>query len=162
MDIEVINAEIKALHYSAHLFYEKTEVKTKMHSILQEFAVAKNYDLLKIGKLSATSTQKQGNYKLATEEESEAEHEFVENFMQLFSLQDRLRKMRDEIIELSFAKSYPSLMGNTVFNNTVQFKSAFYEKLMTPFIEELNVNDRRMGSKYIVQSMKSQTVSRLL
>ena len=29
LDIEVINAEIKALHFSAHLFYEKTEVKAK-------------------------------------------------------------------------------------------------------------------------------------
>ena len=105
--IEVINGEIKALYYSARLFYEKTEVKTKMHSILQEFAVAKNYDLLKIGKLSDTSTQKQGNYKLATEEKSEAEHGFIENFIQLFSLRDRLRKMRDEISELGFAIAYP-------------------------------------------------------
>ena len=39
-------------------------------------------------------------------------------------------------------------MGNTVFNNTVQFKSAFLEKLMTPFIKELNLNDRRITSKY--------------
>ena len=156
LDIEVINAEIKALHYSANLFYEKTEVKTKMNSIIQEFAVAKNYNLLKIGKLSATSTQKQGNYKLATEAESEVEHGFIENFMQLFSLRERLRKMRDEISEVGFAKAYPALMGNAVFNNTVQFKSAFHEKLMTPFIEELNQNDRRMGSKYMIQSMKSQ------
>ena len=104
LDIEVINAEIKALHYSANLFYEKTEVKTKMNSIIQEFAVAKNYNLLKIGKLSATSTQKQGNYKLATEAESEVEHGFIENFMQLFSLRERLRKMRDEISEVGFAK----------------------------------------------------------
>ena len=37
LDIEVINAEIKALHFSAHLFYEKTEVKTKMLSIIQDF-----------------------------------------------------------------------------------------------------------------------------
>ena len=135
LDIEVINAEIKAFHYSAHLFYEKTEVKTKMLSIIQDFAVAKNYDLLKIGKLSSSSTQKQGNYKLATEEESEAEHGFVENFIQLFTLRDRLRKMRDEISEKIIASRYPSLMGNAVFNNTVQFKSAFFEKLMTPFIE---------------------------
>ena len=27
---------------------------------------------------------------------------------------------------------------------------------MTPFIEELNLNDRRIGSKYMIQSMKSQ------
>ena len=27
---------------------------------------------------------------------------------------------------------------------------------MTPFIEEFHLNDRRMGSKYMIQSMKSQ------
>ena len=59
LDIEVINAEIKALHFSAHLFYEKTEVKTKLLSIFQDFATAKNYNLLKIGKLNSSSTQKQ-------------------------------------------------------------------------------------------------------
>ena len=64
--------------------------------------------------------------------------------------------MRDEISELGFAKAYPALMGNAVFNNTVQFKSAFFEKVMTPLIEELNQNDRRLGSKYMVQSMKCQ------
>ena len=92
LDIEVINAEIKALHFSAQLFYEKTEVKTKMLSILQNFAASTDFELLKIGKLSSTSTQKQGNYKLATEEETEAEHGFVSNFIQLFTLRDRRRK----------------------------------------------------------------------
>ena len=47
-------------------------------------------------------------------------------------------------------------MGNTVFNNAVYFKSAFFEKKMIPFIEELISNDRRLGSKYMVQTMKSQ------
>ena len=46
-------------------------------------------------------------------------------------------------------------MVNTIFNNTVQFKSAFLEKLMTPSIEELNLNDRRIGFKYMIQSMES-------
>ena len=77
LDIEVINAEIKALDYSMHLFYVKTEVKTKMLSIIQDFATAKNYELLKIGKLSSTPTQKQSNYKLEVEDDYEAEHGFV-------------------------------------------------------------------------------------
>ena len=47
-------------------------------------------------------------------------------------------------------------MGNTVFNNTVYFKSVFFETLMTPFIEELNMNNRRTGSKHMIQSMKAQ------
>ena len=109
---------------------------------------AKNYERLKIGKLSSTSTQKQSNYKLAAEEESEAEHGFGENFIQLFSHGDKLRKMRDEISENGFSSRYPVLMGNTIFNTTVSFKSGFFEKLMTPFIEELNSNDRRTGSKF--------------
>ena len=70
--------------------------------------------------------------------------------MQLFSLRDKLRKMRDEISENGFSSRYPSLLGNTVFNTTVSFKSGFFEKLMTPFIEELNLNDRKTGYKYSI------------
>ena len=156
LDIEVINAEIRALHYSAHLFYEKTEVKTKMLSLIQDFAIAKSYEFLKLGKLSSLSTQKQSNYKLTVEDVPEAEHGFVENFMQLFSLRDRLRKMRDEISENGFCCKYPSLLGNTIFNTTVSFKSGFFEKLIAPFVEELNLNDRKTASKYMVQSLKAQ------
>ena len=60
-----------------------------MLSVIQDFAIAKNYEFLKIGKLSSTSTQKQSNYKLTEEDTPEAEHGFVENFMQLFSLRDK-------------------------------------------------------------------------
>ena len=48
------------------------------------------------------------------------------------------------------------MLGNTIFNNTITFKSGFFERLMTPFIEELNLNDRKTGSKYMVQSLKAQ------
>ena len=58
LDIEVVNAETKALHHSAHLFYEITEVKTKMISLIQDFAYAKSYEFLKLGKLRHLSTQK--------------------------------------------------------------------------------------------------------
>ena len=90
------------------------------------------------------------------EDVPEAEHGFVENFMQLFSLRDRLRKMRDEISENGFCCKYPSLLGNTIFNTTVSFKSGFFEKLIAPFVEELNLNDRKTASKYMVQSLKAQ------
>ena len=80
-----------------------------MLSIIQDFAVAKNYDSLKIGKLSSSSTQKQGNYKLATEEETEAEHGFVDNFIQLFTLRDRLRKR-----EMKLSNENSTRNGRTV------------------------------------------------
>ena len=132
LEIEVINAEINALHYSAHLFYEKAEVKHKMLQVINNFAIAKNYNLLRCGKLTNSVTQKQSSYQLATETDCEIEHGLVENFIQLFSLRDKFRKMRDDINENGFSNKYPSLMGNIVFNSTVNYKSAFFESLMTP------------------------------
>ena len=49
---DIINAETIALHHSAHLFYEKAEVKEKLHSLLNKFATVKDFALLKMGKLS--------------------------------------------------------------------------------------------------------------
>ena len=112
-----------------------------MQSLIPDFAIAKSYEFLKLGKLSHLSTQKPSNYKLTVEDVPKAEHGFVENFMQLFSLRDRLRKMRDDINENGFYCKYPSLLGNTIFNTTVSFKSGFFEKLISPFVEELNLND---------------------
>ena len=64
--------------------------------------------------------------------------------------------MRVDISAKGYASGYPALMGNVVFNNTVHFKSAFFKNLMTPFIEELDSNDRRLRSKYMVLTMKLQ------
>ena len=57
----------------------------------------KDFSLLKIWKLACSSTQKNPHCKLADNEVSEAEHGFVENFVQLFTLRDRFRKMLDDI-----------------------------------------------------------------
>ena len=86
LDIEVINAEITALHFSAHRFYKKTEVKNKLLSIIQDFALSKDFTLLKMGKLANSATQKNPNFKLAAEEESHAEQGFVKNFCHIYSL----------------------------------------------------------------------------
>ena len=38
MDKEAINYETSVLHVSAHMFFERTEVKQKFESITNEFA----------------------------------------------------------------------------------------------------------------------------
>ena len=50
LDIDVINAETKALHHSAFLFYEQKEVKQKFYQVLAKLAVAKDNANLKVGK----------------------------------------------------------------------------------------------------------------
>ena len=46
LDIEVINAETKALHHSAPLFYEN---QSKLLSVVQKFAITKDHSRLKMG-----------------------------------------------------------------------------------------------------------------
>ena len=71
----------------------------------------------------------------------------MENFLQLFVLRDKYRKLKDEIEENGFSGKYPSLMGNVVFNSTVNYKSAFFESLITPVIEELNASYNQLKLK---------------
>ena len=61
-----------------------------------------------------------------------------------------------DINDNGFSRKYPSLMGNIVFNSTVNYKSAFFESMITPVIEELNSNDKKIGPKYMLQSVKAQ------
>ena len=41
LDIDVINAETKALHHSAFLFFKRNEVKDKLYQLLTKFAMVK-------------------------------------------------------------------------------------------------------------------------
>ena len=83
LDIEVINAEIKALHHSALLFFEKAEIKETLFSLVSKFAFQKDTASLKIGRLSNNSNQKNAMYKLPLDDSKEVECGFVENLLQL-------------------------------------------------------------------------------
>ena len=146
LNIEVINAEIKVLHHSALLFFEKAEIKETLFSLVSKFAFQKDTASLKIGKLSNNSNQKNAMYKLPVDKSKEVEYGFVENFCRLFDLRDRLRKMRAEIEEKEYATKYTSLSGNHIFNATVYNKCSIFEKLFAPVVQELNEGDRRRGS----------------
>ena len=52
LDIDVINAETRTLHYSFHLFFERNEVKEKLHSLLGKFVMVKDVASLKMRKLT--------------------------------------------------------------------------------------------------------------
>ena len=38
LDKEAIDYETKALHFSAHIFFEKPEIKKELHSLVRNFA----------------------------------------------------------------------------------------------------------------------------
>ena len=43
MDEEAINYETKALHFSAHMFFEKPEVKKALYNLVRLFAIKNQY-----------------------------------------------------------------------------------------------------------------------
>ena len=88
LDIDVINAETKALHHSAFLFYEQKEVKQKFYQVLAKLAVAKDNANLKVGKLTTIHQQKNANYNIKEELNKEVEHGFVEHFCEIFRIRD--------------------------------------------------------------------------
>ena len=104
---------------------------------------------LKMGKLSYSSNQKNANNRRPLDEDPDVEHGFVEIFCTLIDLRERLRKMRLETEEKGCTSKYTLLMGNSIFHVTVYDTSSFFEKLFKPTVEELNLNDKRLGSKYI-------------
>ena len=68
LNVEIINAEIKALHHSALLFFEKAEIKEVLLGLVANFAIQKNTTALKMGRLSNNSNQKNALYKLPSED----------------------------------------------------------------------------------------------
>ena len=86
LDIDVINAETKALHHSVHLFFESAEVKAKLYSLLQKIAMVIDQTHLKMGKLSYSSNQKNANNRRPLDEDPDVEHGFVD-FLNFFSFE---------------------------------------------------------------------------
>ena len=97
-----------------------------------KFAIVKDVDSLKVGKLTTISTQMNASYNIPTDTEQEVEHGFVENFCKLFRLRERLKTIRNEIMEKEYTSSYSALVDN------------------------LNDSDRRHGLKFMVMSLKAQ------
>ena len=156
LDVDVINEEIKALHHGAFLFFERKEVKDKLHKLLLDFALLKETSHLKIGKLTTVSKQTNANYTIPEKSDSNAEHGFVENFCELFKLREKLKNLRREVEEKEYTLSYPSMMGNVVFNSSLFWKCSFFEELFKPVVENLNESDRIRGSKFMIMSLKAQ------
>ena len=156
LDVDVINAETKALHHSAFLFFEKKEVKEKLYSLLTKFALVKDFSNLRVGKLTTVSKQTNANYTIPENADLSVEHGFVENFCQLFKLREKLKNFRREVEEKQYTAAFPSLMGNCVFNSSVFWKCSYFEKLFKPVVENLNESDRIRGSKFMIMSLKAQ------
>ena len=153
LEKEAINYESSALHISAHMFFEKTEVKQKWQGILNEFAFKSgaNKKAIKIN----TTLNKRREEELKHYNDSFALG-FVEKFVEVMRLRKKLAKVHSEIQAKNWSNSWSFMWGNELYNRSVLYVNPLFEKVFKPVMEEKTMKDRMEGSKMIVKSLVAQ------
>jgi len=153
MDKEAINYETSVLNVSAHMFFERTEVKQKLQSIINEFAFKSgaNKKAMKVN----TTLNKRREVEGKLYDDSFALG-FVEKFVEVMRLWKKLSKVNSEIEVKSWSNSWTFLWGNQLYNRSVLYVNPLFEKLFKSVMDEQTKKDRIEGSKMIVKSLTAQ------
>ena len=86
---EAIDYETRALHFSAHMFFEKPEIKKQLYSLVSTFAFKDFSASKKTAKLHTVLSKKTNDVLIIEEETSETGLGFVDKFATLFSLRKK-------------------------------------------------------------------------
>ena len=156
MDKEAINYETKALHFSAHMFFEKPEVKKALYNAVKKFAFKNQSDSKKTQRLHTVLSKKENDRLIIDEETSETGLGFVDKFVSIFNIWKKMEKARSEIKAKNWCNSYPHIWGNELYNRSVSISNPFFEKLFLPVMINLTESDRERGSMFLVMSLKAQ------
>ena len=92
MDKEAINYETKALHFSAHMFFEKPEVKKALYNAVKKFAFKNQSDSKKTQRLHTVLSKKENDRLIIDEETSETGLGFVDKFVSIFNIRKKTGK----------------------------------------------------------------------
>ena len=152
LDKEAINYETNALHVSARMFFERSEVKQTFNLVLQDFAFKSGANK-KVLKLCTTLNKK--IQKEIISDNSSFEMGFVDQFVEVFRLRGKLNKISAEITEKNWSQQWSFMWGYELYNKTVLYANPMFEKLLKPVMEERTKQDRIKGSLFLVKSLKA-------
>ena len=116
LEKEAIDYETKALHFSAHMFFEKPEVKKALCGLVKQFAFKNQSESKKTARLHTVLSRKPNDSLIIEEETSESGLGFVDKFASLFVLRKKLDKVRNEISAKNWCSAYPHVWGNELYN----------------------------------------------
>ena len=94
---EAIDYETRALHFSAHMFFEKPEIKKQLYALVNAFAYKDFSASKKTTKLHTVLSKKANDNLIIEDETSESGLGFVDKFATLFTLRQRLDTVQSEI-----------------------------------------------------------------
>ena len=153
LEKEAINYETNALHISAHMFFEKEEVKRDFNMILQDFTFKSGANK-KVLKLCTTINKRIQNIKSA--DTSSLELGFVDKFVEVFRLRNKLERISADVMQDKWSQQWQFMWGYELYNRTVLYANPMFEKLFLPIMEERTKQDRIRGSTYMMKSLKAQ------
>ena len=133
LEKEAINYETNALHISAHMFFERNEVKHAFNLILQDFAFKSGANK-KVLKLCTTLNKK--IQKEIISDNSSFEMGFVDKFVEVFRLRNKLNKISAEITEKNWSLRWSFMGGYELYNKMVLYANPMFEKLLKPVMEK--------------------------
>ena len=97
LEKEPIDYETKALHFSAHMFFEKPEVKKALCSLVKQFAFKNQSESKKTARLHTVLSRKPNDSLIIEEETSESGLGFVDKFASLFIFEKKVDKFKQRI-----------------------------------------------------------------
>ena len=107
-----IDYETKALHFSAHMFFEKPEIKKELHSLARNFSYKKFMESKKTAKLHTVLSRKNNDNLIIEEETSETGLGFVDKFVSIATLRTKLESVLSDIKSSKWSSAYPRVWGN--------------------------------------------------
>ena len=124
---EAIDYETRAIHCSAHLFFEKPEIKKQLYSLVRTFAYKDFSASKKTTKLHTVLSKKTNDVLNIVEESTETGLGFVDKFAALFTLRQKLETVSSDMLAKGWSSAYPHVWGNELYNRSVHTQNPFLE-----------------------------------
>ena len=116
---DAIDYETKALHFSAHMIFEKPGIKNQLHSLVRNFAYKNFIESKKTTNLHTVLSKKFNDTLVIEEETSETGLGFVDKFAFIWNIRKRLEQVRGDILTKKWSSAYPHVWGNELYNRSV-------------------------------------------
>ena len=104
---------------------------------MRNFAYKKFMESKKTAKLHTVLSRKSNDSLIIEEETSETGLGFVDKFVSIATLRNKLESVMSEIKSKKWSSAYPHVWGNELYNRAVHIQNPFFESLFLPVMEKL-------------------------
>ena len=122
--------------------------------VLQEFAFKSGAK--KVLKLCTTINRRKKEKEEMKFGDSSIEMGFVDKFVKIFRLRNKLNKLSAEISEKKCSQNWSFMWGYELYNKTALYANPLFENMSIPVMKEETQKDRIRGSLFMVKSLKAQ------